>query len=352
MRAYTDYMARHDGRHSILNKFLVAIFIKKYYFCIMNNNRQPLISFIITCYNLPVEMLAECIDNILTLSLGKDEREIVLVDDGSDTSLTSLLDERGNEITYIRQTNKGISEARNTGLRVATGRYVQFVDGDDYLIPESYEQCLDIVRHEKPDMVLFKFTRTSPQHIRPTYKKASPVSGTQYMLNNNVRDTVCCYVFRKETHEGIWFTPGALYEDGEFTSQLILQANKIYDTDITAYYYRKRERSITTNKARRNIIKRLNDMEHVITRLDGLARTLPKEKEEALRRRVAQLTMDYIYNMVTFTRSKRQFTARIARLEAKGLFPLPRHNYTSKYTLFRIVSKNKAVRNVMSIILK
>ena len=71
----------------------------------------PLISFIITYYNLPVEMLRECIESILQLSIPSEEREIILIDDGSDMSpLNELIDYR-DQMIYLRQYNQGLRRA-------------------------------------------------------------------------------------------------------------------------------------------------------------------------------------------------------------------------------------------------
>ena len=94
---------------------------------------MPLISFILTYYNLPLTMLCNCIDSILSLSLTADEREIIVVDDGSEDSPMDKLMQYGDKITYIRQRNQGLSDARNTGIQMATGQYLQVVDGDDKL---------------------------------------------------------------------------------------------------------------------------------------------------------------------------------------------------------------------------
>ena len=94
---------------------------------------KPIISFILSYYNLPVEMLCSCIDSILAMELKPDEREIIIVDDGSPESPVNQLMKYGNEITYIRQRNQGLSEARNTGIQMANGEYLQFIDADDKL---------------------------------------------------------------------------------------------------------------------------------------------------------------------------------------------------------------------------
>ena len=126
----------------------------------MNTKKdKPLVSFIVTYYNLPIPMLCECINSILALSLRPFEREITIVDDGSEVSPMNGLMQYGDEIIYVRQKNGGLSVARNKGIDMATGQYIQFVDADDHLIQAPYEHCLDIIRYQKDiDMVVFDFT--------------------------------------------------------------------------------------------------------------------------------------------------------------------------------------------------
>lgn len=117
---------------------------------------QPLVSFIVPTYNLPVDMLRESLDSIMDLSLTQEEREIIVVDDGSINSPLAALADVIDQIIYIRQPNKGAAAARNTGLGIAKGRYIQFVDGDDRLVRSGYEHCLDTIRFQDADMVVFR----------------------------------------------------------------------------------------------------------------------------------------------------------------------------------------------------
>ena len=111
-----------------------------------NDKAQPLISFIITYYNEPIDMLKKCIDSILMLTLNREEREIIVIDDGSDVSPLNLLTDIADQMIYIRQPNQGLSQARNTGIAMANGQYLQFVDADDFLISSNYDKCLDFIR--------------------------------------------------------------------------------------------------------------------------------------------------------------------------------------------------------------
>ena len=107
----------------------------------------PFISFIIASFDTPQDMLRECIGSLLSLPLSKGEREIIVVDDGSHVPVSTLLDMEEMEVRVIRlPENRGQSSARNEGLRVAQGEYVQFVDSDDCLIGEGEAHCLELLR--------------------------------------------------------------------------------------------------------------------------------------------------------------------------------------------------------------
>ena len=144
-----------------------------------NLSSAPLISFIVTTYNLPVGMLRECLDSILRLSLTKEKREIIVVDDGSDISPLTELSDIQDDIIYLRQRNKGLSAARNKGLLCATGEFVQFVDGDDFLLQAPYEHCLDIIRYQDADIVMFHETQTRTS--KTPFWFDGPMTGAAYM---------------------------------------------------------------------------------------------------------------------------------------------------------------------------
>ena len=303
------------------------------------------ISFIITYYNIDVDMLCQCIDSIIALSLRPSEREIIIIDDGSEVSPIGALQKYDDDIMYIRQSNQGLSAARNAGIRICTGRYIQFLDADDYLIQPAFEHCLDIVRYNNPDIVLFQLTDKENKEVTVTFE--GPVEGSEYMRQNNLRASACGYIFRKSTLVNLRFRSGILHEDEEFTPQLILRAERLFYTDAEAYFYRKRGKSITNNDDLKWRLRRLGDMEQIILNLNDRADSLPQADREALQRRVAQLTMDYIYNNIRLTHDSKHLEKCIERLHEKGLFPLPDRHYTRKYTWFRRLSMTKMGRKIL-----
>jgi len=306
---------------------------------------EPLISFILTYYDLPVKMLCECIDSILALSLRNFEREIIIVDDGSGKSPINDLMKYEDHIIYIRQKNQGLSAARNTGIQMARGEFLQFIDGDDLLLQPPYEHCIDLIRFNHPEMVVFNFTHTGQED--KTYQDSQVQSGSDYMRNNNIRGTAWGYIFRRSILGDLRFTTGIIHEDEEFTPQLLLRAERIIVTDAEAYLYRLRPNSIITDSHIRKRLRRLHDTKGVISRLNTLADHLPVNDKAALQRRVAQLTMDYLYNIIRETRSRHYLDRKIDELRKEGLFPLPDRDYTAKYIWFRKMTNSQTGLSVL-----
>ncbi len=299
----------------------------------------PFISFIIPVYNVPTEMLCECLDSIIRLSLRKSEREIIVVDDGSQVSPLGALNNYLDDIIYIRQKNGGLGCARNRGLQNATGQYIQFVDADDTLITNQYEHCLDIARFKGPDMVMFEFSRQDQS--QKVYADQKAATGRYLLRHQNIKATACGYLFKATILGNLRFTTGIYHEDEEFTPLLILRAGSIIQTDAEAYFYRSREASITTSQDARNTVKRLNDFKAIIYRLYQFAAVIPGSDRMALLRRVHQLTMDYIYKVIVETRNRHYLDKQLEELRKKGLFPLADKDYTKKYKWFRRLTNTK-----------
>lgn len=307
---------------------------------------QPLVTFIVTFYNLPVQMLCKCIDSILALSLKCEEREILIIDDGSDVSPMNSLMQYGDKIIYIRQPNGGLSVARNKGIETATGKFLQFVDADDYLVATPYNHCLDIISTNSDiDMVMFDFSDSTAN--QQSFSDQPIVSGTEYMLKNNIHGTACCYLFQRTVLSDLRFTPDIWHEDEEFTPQLLIRAERLCVTNAKAYYYYKHSGSITTQADNESTDKRLSDIRGVIKRLYMICDRVPRSERLAMQRRIAQLTMDYIYQNIILKRSGQALEQCIMELRSDGLFPLPDRDYSQKYKWFRQMSNHRLGRAIL-----
>ena len=117
---------------------------------------KPLISVIVPVYNVE-KYLPMCLNSILAQTF--KDFEVVCVDDGSTDNGLAILQEyaqKDKRIKVIHQENQGLVGARNSGVRVARGEYLYFVDSDDRIHPQLLEICLDLSQKEKADWVCFQ----------------------------------------------------------------------------------------------------------------------------------------------------------------------------------------------------
>ena len=117
------------------------------------------ISVIVPVYNIE-PYIRECLDSIVNQTYSN--LEIILVDDGSTDSSGLICDEyaqKNKRITVFHKPNGGLVSARKTGVLLATGEYVTYVDSDDWIETKAYEELAKIIEHYYPDILAFGFKK-------------------------------------------------------------------------------------------------------------------------------------------------------------------------------------------------
>lgn len=222
-------------------------------------DNQVLISVIIPVYNVE-EYLRECVDSVLNQTFR--DFEIILVDDGSTDSSGDICDEyveKDERVTVIHQKNGGLSVARNTGLSEANGKYVYFLDSDDYISENALATLLNIAENDNSDIVFFdaiSFADTDDFTVNQNY-----IRKNKYLTDNGY-DIFASMVQCKEFHSAvpllfiskqllldssIKFVPGILYEDMVFTYQIFCSAETVSQCSRALYHRRYRKDSIMTS---------------------------------------------------------------------------------------------------------
>lgn len=312
--------------------------------------KQPLVSFIIPIYNIKPEMLCQCIESIMALSLGQQEREIIIVDDGSDNAAAVATADHADDILYIRQRHKGMAAARNIGLRVSTAQFIQFIDGNDTILGAPYEHCLDIARYHNPDIVYFDST-TDKNDVETPFTYNGPMPGSEYMRNNDIRSTVFGYIFERKALGKMLFTEDDSDNNEEFTTQLFLRSERFYSTDSKAYYHSKdhgEQEHKHYNK--KDTTQSFIETERMLLHLQSLF--VPEADRAALNRRIAGLTMQYLCDIIRYTHSHKILREAIDRLRTHGLYPLPDKEYTRKYKYFRKMIGNPITRGLLFVLIR
>ena len=222
---------------------------------------QPLISVIVPIYKVE-QYLSECVDSILQQSY--ENLEVILVDDGSPDSCPEICDRYAvtdNRIKVIHKPNGGLSDARNTGLKAATGEYILFIDSDDYWIDKNAIKKLieklvnSRTRSFQCDLVFFGRTTFSSNKIfeqSADYANKININDKTHSLEVLLRDadfipSACQKLIRRSLliENSLFFKSGLLSEDYDWSLQLYSLIKSFTAVNENFYGYRKREGSIT-----------------------------------------------------------------------------------------------------------
>lgn len=202
------------------------------------------LSIIIPVYNTE-KYIGDCVKSIFEQGISHENFEIILVNDGSkDGSLNVCndLSKKHSNVRVISQENKGQSSARNVGLKNSNGKYIYFIDSDDYLNSGYLSVFLDILEKNLLDFLGFENYDTSERYISTS--KTAPLelgiqgSGLSIISQYPFYNGSCWYIFEKKLAEDIFFEEGHLCEDILFTTQLLLRVTngRIYKNKIYGYY--------------------------------------------------------------------------------------------------------------------
>lgn len=313
------------------------------------------LSVIIPHYNLPRDLLMRCVKSITDQNMPKESYEIIVADDDSTDKPTWLNTAfEGYNIRVIEIEHGGPGAARNKGLEIAEGRYIQFVDADDCLQPDSLIPCLEILHVEQPQIFRFKYKICTSEHAalsnvkNQNIKYSNIISGAAFMAENNLPGSPCTYIFRREVaiKNNIRFETGVYHEDDEFNAKLHFYATSLIDSNAIIYNYCIRKDSITSNSNPDFERKRIEDLFSLLERLLSFRKEQENKcnaiQKRGLDRKTATLTVDTILNLLYNRRSASEI-ARICktRLQPLGVYPLPKGNYSFKYKVFRLLANSQ-----------
>ncbi|MBQ7361179.1 MAG: glycosyltransferase family 2 protein [Bacteroidaceae bacterium] len=311
------------------------------------------VSFIIPHYNLPIKELHRCLDSIVAQGITPDDYEIILVDDGSkEPPIWSKKAAALPNKKLIIAEHAGPGAARNIGLNEAKGEYVQFIDADDALAPDSLPGCLEAIRSHKADILQHNYMICPPGFTpqnRAAKRSKTKIyeSGAEFMLRNNLNGSPCAYLFKREIAEKhhIRFTEKVLHEDEDFNTKIHYHGGKLIQTNRTVYHYHIRPGSITSSTDPLHELRRISDLfallERVVKfRFDEQERCTPLQRK-ALNRKITMLTVDTLLNLYYNNYSAEEIEELCeTRLTSLGLYPLPWATYSTKYIIFRLLANS------------
>lgn len=220
---------------------------------------EKLVSIIVPVYNVE-QYLKDCLDSILQQSY--PNIEIIIINDGSTDGskkavLPFLSDKR---VKYIEQENKGLSGARNTGLKSALGKYIVFVDSDDYIEKNMLKEIVFLMETHHLDLVRFNADSfvdgLNESLIENNYDFSHRLEENKlyqeeslYLNRKTFSSSVCLYVTTKEliNNNYLSFYENVLHEDELFTTQVFLHTKRMMYKNVSYYHRRYRSNSIMTD---------------------------------------------------------------------------------------------------------
>lgn len=220
-----------------------------------NNNCSSLISVIVPIYNVE-NYLNKCINSILEQTYSN--LEIILIDDGSTDKCPEICDmyaKKDSRIKVIHKDNGGLSDARNCGIEVADGKFISFVDSDDFIHPEMIEKMYSSLINQNADMCICGMKWINEDGTDFKDVDSCPIDNSIYFndkkydvfnnLNYFYYVTAVNKLYKRDIFDRIKFPYKKRNED-EFTAHYIFDlCNKIVTIEEILYFYVQRKGSIT-----------------------------------------------------------------------------------------------------------
>ena len=291
-----------------------------------------LLSIIVPVYNVET-YLEKCVNSLLNQDLDLGEYEIILVDDGSMDSSGRLCDELcalSANIRTIHQPNGGLGSARNTGIAVASGKYIQLVDSDDYLTPNVLGEILTQLENQDLDILRINYQNVDEtgkvfepnRYSKPFVDYSQEVCDGAIFLNERLG--FACYAVQFVIKSSILrqqenaFKSGIFFEDVEWTPRVLLKANRVASNPLIAYNYLYRTESITRTSDRQKRQKKLSDQLFLIDALILQAKnTRDSRWFEGM---IAQIALSILNSVSRYFYPERK--SFIKELKDKQIFPL------------------------------
>ena len=232
---------------------------------------MPIISVIVPVYNTE-KYVEKCLDSICNQKL--NDLELIIVNDGSEDNSEAIIKKwiKNNEnkvkIKYLKKENGGLSDCRNYAIPYVTGKYISFIDSDDYISEDIYSN-LEKYIDENIDLIKFKMQKVDENGSilekldGPIFEKCTGEEGYKKLCTSDkFLDPACIYLYRTEffKQNNFEYAKGTYHEDFGLTSLIILKAKSFVSTSEDGYYYLQSNNSITRDVNYEKEIQKSKDL--------------------------------------------------------------------------------------------
>lgn len=247
---------------------------------------SSLISIVVPIYNVE-QYLQKCVDSLINQTY--KNLEIILVDDGSPDNCPKICDEyakQDSRIKVIHKENGGLSDARNAGMKIATGEYILFIDSDDWIKSEMIEDMYNRMIEDNSDLVSsgVLWVDEDGVEIRNATVSENCVLNTEQAMSELINDGklkqhVWNKLYKADLIKNIPFDKGKYHEDVFWSYKVIGEAERISIEKNSYYFYVQRSESIMGEKYS---AKRLDALDAMELRCEYMKERFPKLYNNAL----------------------------------------------------------------------
>lgn len=223
-------------------------------------------SFIVPVYNTE-KYLKKCLDSLVNQTY--KDFEIIVVNDGStdkSSNIISKYQKKYKNIIVIDKENEGLSMARNRGVQKSSGKYIIFVDSDDYVSNKLLEEVDKTI--DDSDILRFQLATEDEEYTKINeyheegFESMCGYDAFKYLSSYHFVEPAWCYVIRKNYYieNKFSFKKGVYHEDFGLIPYVIYKARKVKSIDFIGYYYIQRNGSIMNNNDYKKTVKKAFDM--------------------------------------------------------------------------------------------
>lgn len=273
--------------------------------------KNELITIIVPIYKVE-KYIKKCIESVLNQTY--NNLEIILVDDGSTDNCGEICEKyakNDNRIKVIHKENGGLSDARNTAIDVAKGKYIFLLDGDDSIVKRAIEHLYGLIQKYNADIAIGKVREVLESDYNDIEKKDEELYNNKdvkiyknkdaletMLYNTEFTNMACNKLYKKELFSGIRYPVGKLYEDLGTTYKIISKAkNTVVTPEVTYHYLVHREGSIMNKEYTSERMQALKFTEEILE-------FVKKEYIEIEDAAISRLYMECIFILLKLPRKK------------------------------------------------
>jgi glycosyltransferase involved in cell wall biosynthesis len=313
---------------------------------------QLRISIIIPVYNVE-KYLPTCLDSVFSQDIPLSDYEVICVNDCSPDRSREIIVEyqkRCENIVLINhKVNSKQGAARNTGLKVAKGKYIWFVDSDDYIKENCLGRLLSVAEKDNLEILHFNTQKFDDNGKYKDFKyfptETNVMTGYEFYEKNdykNVTKEICVQLYKKDLllNNDLLFVENTFYEDGLYTLKAMLLCDRFKSVKDKCYFYRKNSSSVTNTTIRNGSI--MADLAiQIIERKHFIIKNYPKLKS------VIAYCIDILKNIAIWKfwnlsgKERRIFINKMSNVDIKDLkkyFPWHIYSFYTNLCVFNIIA--------------